>query len=80
MGLRTDTRMTRITNLTRFAGCALTLSLAASLFADSVQVGGPLRPGHGRPALHVNLSPSAPISYSPVQIRHAYNAFALIRK
>src|ERR1035438_2037195 len=75
MRFRTDTRMTRmtrITHLTRLAGCAFTLSLAASLFADSIQVGGPLRPGHGRPPLHVNLSPSASIYYSPVQIRHAY--------
>jgi subtilase family serine protease len=61
--------MTRMTGL---AGFAFTLTLAASLFADSIHVGGPLRPGHGRPPLHINLSPAASVSYTPVQIRHAY--------
>jgi subtilase family serine protease len=66
MKLKTDTRMTRWT------GCAFILSLATSLFADSIQVGGPPRPGHGRPPLYINLTPATSVYYSPAQIRHAY--------
>jgi subtilase family serine protease len=58
--------------LTRWMAPALALSLASPLLAQTVQVGGPLREGHGRPPLHINLSPSVSTSYSPAQVRHAY--------
>src|SRR3954464_338944 len=47
-------------------------TLNTNLFADSLQVGGPARVGHGRPPLHVNLTPAASAHYSPAQLRHAY--------
>ena len=56
----------------RSFGTTLVLAAAASLLAESIQVGGPLRPGHARPPLHVNASPSTSVYYSPAQIRHAY--------
>jgi subtilase family serine protease len=41
--------------------------------AETVQVGGPLRPGYCRPPLHVLIRPAATsVYYSPAQIRHAY--------
>jgi subtilase family serine protease len=58
--------------MTRWLAPALALSLTSSLLAQTRQVGGPLREGHGRPPLHINLSPSVSTSYSPAQIRHAY--------
>jgi len=48
------------------------LSMAQTLFADSKQVGGPPRAGHGRPPLHVNLTPATSVHYAPPQLRHAY--------
>src|SRR2546426_5437522 len=51
---------------------ALGLALTSSLLAETVQIGGPLRAGHGRPPLHVNLTPSVSSTHSPAQIRHAY--------
>src|SRR6266404_3481807 len=50
----------------------LLLTLTTSLLAETLQVGGPHRPGHARPPLHVNLTPSASTYYSPAQIRHVY--------
>jgi subtilase family serine protease len=53
-------------------GSALIVAASTSLFAESIEIGGPLRPGHARPPLHVNASPSTSVYYSPAQIRHAY--------
>jgi subtilase family serine protease len=39
---------------------------------EVVHVGGPHRPGHARPPIYVNLTPSASTYYSPAQVRHAY--------
>jgi subtilase family serine protease len=50
----------------------LVLSLVPKLLADSQQVGGPRRIGHGRPPLYINLTPAASVHYSPAQLRHAY--------
>src|SRR5216684_166952 len=57
---------------TPWLASALALTLTPSLFADSVSIGGPHRPGHARPPLHLNLTPAASVSYTPAQIRHAY--------
>src|SRR6266566_3606871 len=57
---------------TPWLASALALTLTPSLFADSVSIGGPHRPGHARPPLHLNLTPAAAVSYTPAQIRHAY--------
>src|SRR6267154_935077 len=63
----------RLTPLfTRCLGSTVMLALATAVLADSVQVGGPPRPGHARPPLHVNVTPSTSVYYSPAQIRHAY--------
>ena len=40
--------------------------------AESFRVGEPLKPGHARPPLRVNASPSTSVYYNPAQIRHAY--------
>ncbi len=64
--------MIRNTSITRWFPSALALTVASSLLADTVQVGGPPRPGHARPPLHINLTPSVSTSYTPAQIRHAY--------
>src|SRR5258708_16121015 len=48
------------------------LTLAHSVFAESVPVKGPPGPGHARPPLHVNITPATSTYYSPAQIRHAY--------
>jgi subtilase family serine protease len=67
---------------------SLLLALATPLVAQEadqdIQVGGPLRPGHARPPLHVNAGkpskgskPTAPAGYSPAQVRHAYGFDAL---
>src|SRR5579859_3224524 len=53
-------------------GSALIMAASSSLLAESIQIGGPLRPGHARPPLHVNVTPSTSVYYSPAQIRHAY--------
>src|SRR5438105_494654 len=58
--------------IVRYFTSTLPLLLATSLLADTTQVGGPRRAGHGRPPLHINLAPSAATSYSPARIRHAY--------
>jgi subtilase family serine protease len=50
----------------------LALTLTASLQAKTVPVSPPANPGHARPPLHINLTPSVSASYSPSQIRHAY--------
>jgi len=63
-------RLTPLFN--RSLGSTVILALATSVLADSVQVGGPPRPGHARPPLHVNVTPSTSVHYSPAQIRHAY--------
>ena len=55
-----------------YLGFALVSVTANLLLADSVQIGGPHRPGHARPPLHVNVTPSTSVYYSPTQIRHAY--------
>jgi subtilase family serine protease len=41
-------------------------------FAESIQIGGPVRPGFVRPPTHVNVTPATSVYYSPSQIRHAY--------
>src|SRR5690349_3867172 len=56
----------------RCIGTTLVLAAASSLRAESVQIGGPHRAGHARPPLHVNVTPSTSVYYSPAQIRHAY--------
>ncbi len=50
----------------------LALSLTSSLLAKTVPVSRPANPGHARPPLHINLTPSVSTSYSPAQIRHVY--------
>lgn len=60
------------TLLTRFTAPLLACALTASLQAKTVPVGPPANPGHARPPLHINLTPSVSASYSPSQIRHAY--------
>src|SRR6266700_1061584 len=64
--------MIRKTSITQWFLAALALTVASSLLADTVKVGGPPRPGHARPPLHINLTPSVSTSYTPAQIRHAY--------
>src|SRR5712692_2277466 len=64
--------MMRKSQMLRWPAPALALFLTSSLLAETVQVGGPLRVGHGRPPLHVNVNPSASTTYTPAQIRHAY--------
>jgi subtilase family serine protease len=51
---------------------ALAVATGSTVMARTVQVGGPLRAGHGRPPLHINLTPSVSSTYTPAQIRHAY--------
>src|SRR5438128_6132221 len=58
--------------ITHWFATVLALAGTSSVVASTVHVGGPLRTGHGRPPLHVNLTPSASTSYTPAQIRHAY--------
>src|SRR5436190_7049505 len=58
--------------LTRGLGSILLLSLAPSLLAESVHIGGPHRPGHARPPIYINITPSTSTYYSPPQVRHAY--------
>src|SRR4051794_21184245 len=58
--------------MTSVLASAFVLGLAPTLFGNSVQVGGPPRVGHGRPPLHVNLTPATSVHYSPAQLRHAY--------
>lgn len=51
------------------------LSIACATFAlhaETHHVFGPPRPGHARPPLHINATPSGSASYIPAQIRHAY--------
>src|SRR5258708_30113479 len=62
----------KLNALTRWTVPALALTLTASLLAGTKPVSGPPRPGHARPPLHINLTPSVSTSYSPSQIRHAY--------
>jgi subtilase family serine protease len=50
---------------------SLLLALTTAAWAQDVRVGGPLEPGHGRPPLHVNVTPGS-TPYTPAQIRHAY--------
>ncbi len=54
----------------------LAIALASSVTAQSVRMGGGLRPGFARPPLHLNLNPHDATSnygpYSPAQVRHAY--------
>ncbi len=46
-------------------------------WAQSVSVGGPLRPGYCRPPLHVLITPAATSGYTPAQVRHAYGIDSL---
>ena len=55
-----------------YVHAALFSTLATSLFADSVPVGGTRRPGHARPPIYINVTPSTSTYYNPGQIRHAY--------
>ncbi len=59
-------------HITRWFTTALAVATGSTVMAHTVHVGGPLRAGHGRPPLHVNLTPSVSSSYTPAQIRHAY--------
>src|SRR5574342_626109 len=61
-------------NLSSFGYVGATLILAGTtpLLADSLQIGGPHRPGHARPPIYVNITPSVSTYYSPSQVRHAY--------
>ena len=56
----------------------LLLALTTAGLAQDVRVGGPLEPGHARPPLHVNVSPSVSTYYAPAQIRHAYGVDQLL--
>src|SRR5207237_10534076 len=55
-----------------YLASAFMLSLAPTLLAENVHVGGPPRVGHGRAPLQVNLTPAASAQYFPAQLRHAY--------
>ncbi len=57
---------------TGWLASSLVLAFTNAGTAQLLQVGGPLRPGHGRPPLHVDGSPNSVKGYSPGQIRHAY--------
>src|SRR6266849_3525284 len=59
-------------HITRWFTTALAVATGSTVMAHTVHVGGPLRAGHGRPPLHINLTPSVSTSYTPAQIRHAY--------
>ena len=50
----------------------LALTVNLPLMGGTIPVKGPPSPGHARPPLHINLTPSVSTSYSPSQIRHAY--------
>jgi subtilase family serine protease len=50
----------------------LAMAITSSLPAKTIPVSGPARPGHARPPLHINVTPSASTYYNPAQIRHAY--------
>jgi subtilase family serine protease len=60
----------------------LAITLASSVTAQSVRMGGGLRPGFARPPLHLSLRPFDAASnlgpYSPAQIRHAYGVDLLL--
>ncbi len=60
----------------------LVFTLASSVTAQSIRVGGGLRPGFARPPLHLSLRPFDAASdlgpYSPAQIRHAYGIDQLL--
>src|SRR5690242_10372158 len=58
--------------LTHWIVPVLALTATSSLIARTIPVKGPASPGHARPPLHINLSPSVSTSYNPTQIRHAY--------
>lgn len=64
------------------ASCWLSTGLIATLatagLAQDIRVGGPLRPGHARPPLHVNARPATATYYNPAQIRHAYGVDQLL--
>src|SRR5438105_15448277 len=62
----------KLNALNRWTVPALALTLTASLLAGTKPVSRPASPGHARPPLHINLTPSVSTSYSPAQIRHAY--------
>lgn len=61
---------------------ALFLSFTIPVRAQIVRIGGGLRPGFGRPPLHLNFNPHDATSnygpYSPAQIRHAYGVDTLL--
>ncbi len=56
----------------------LIATLTTAGLAQDIRVGGPLRPGHARPPLHVNARPSAATYYAPAQIRRAYGVDQLL--
>ncbi|HTL16717.1 MAG TPA: hypothetical protein VL793_05735 [Patescibacteria group bacterium] len=58
--------------LTRLLPIIAVTCAHSGLRAESVPVGGHPRPGHARPPLHINATPSSSTSYAPSQIRHAY--------
>src|SRR6267154_3469180 len=58
--------------LTRWIKPMLALTATSSLIAETISVKGPASPGHARPPIHINLTPSVSSTYSPSQIRHAY--------
>jgi hypothetical protein len=63
---------TRISPLTANRATALLwVGTALAGWAQSVQVGGPLRAGHCRPPLHVLITPATTSGYTPAQVRHA---------
>ncbi len=57
---------------TRWLTLLMALSTTPALLAETRPIMGPPGPGHARPPIHINLSPSVSASYSPAQIRHAY--------
>src|SRR6266481_3701530 len=58
--------------LARWIVPVLALTVTSSLMAKSVHVSGPPSPGHARPPLQINVTPSTSVYYNPSQIRHAY--------
>jgi hypothetical protein len=62
----------RTPNLFNWFAAALAAFATSSAHAGTVPLGGSAKAGHGRPPIHVNLTPATSTSYTPAQVRHAY--------